>query len=153
MFSKYFVSSSPVYLDIEDDAAVAQWGNGWRMPSEAEILELIDKTTRSLAYMHGVRGIRLTGPSGKSIFMPTASEMSKDEISTYGFIGLDSFVFWRHFNAGSYWSNCLYPESMESKHSYCLSLSVELLDQTEKGAKMEFNTRVTGLPIRAVHDK
>ena len=32
-------------------------------------------------------------------------------------------------------------------------LSVELLDQTEKGAKMEFNTRVTGLPIRAVHDK
>lgn len=32
-------------------------------------------------------------------------------------------------------------------------LSVELLDQTDNGAKMEFKTRVTGLPIRAVHDK
>ncbi len=32
-------------------------------------------------------------------------------------------------------------------------LSVELLDQTDNGAKMEFKNRVTGLPIRAVHDK
>lgn len=51
------------------------------------------------------------------------------------------------------WMALLFSACTQKETADTSVLSVELLDQTEKGAKMEFNTRVTGLPIRAVHDK
>lgn len=51
------------------------------------------------------------------------------------------------------WMALLFSACTQKETADTSALSVELLDQTEKGAKMEFNTRVTGLPIRAVHDK
>lgn len=51
------------------------------------------------------------------------------------------------------WMVLLFSACTQKETADTSVLSVELLDQTEKGAKMEFTTRVTGLPIRAVHDK
>ena len=153
VFSKYLVSSSPVYLSIEDDAAAEQWGNGWRMPSDVEIQELVDNTARSLVYMHGLRGIRLTGPSGKSIFMPTAGGMEGQDIYQYGFHGLDDFIYWRHFNVGTYWSNRLSPKNMYSRYGYTLVLAIEELSSASKGAMLSDENRVHGFPVRAVHNK
>ena len=61
------------YVDIgtdikgtEYDVAHVKWGGTWRMPSEKEVFELINKCTWD--WTDG--GYKITGPSGKSIFLP-----------------------------------------------------------------------------------
>ena len=55
------------------DIAAMNWGRGWRMPTSEEFQELIDKCTWKMVNKRGeVPGYRVTGPSGKSIFLPFA---------------------------------------------------------------------------------
>jgi len=50
------------------DAATVNWGNGWRMPTYDEMLELINK-----CYWEPIKdGVKITGPSGNSIVLPDA---------------------------------------------------------------------------------
>ena len=58
------------------DAATANWGGDWRMPTKAEIQELIDKCTWTWTTQNGVNGYKVTGPSGASIFLPAAGYFS-----------------------------------------------------------------------------
>ena len=74
------------------DAARANWGGSWRMPTDEEMQELIDKCTWTWTTQNGVKGCNVKGPSGNSIFLPAAGHR-------YG--------SWLH-NAGSgglYWSS------------------------------------------------
>lgn len=54
------------------DAAAANWGSGWRMPTYKEFQELKEKCRWTLTTLNGRRGYRVTGPNGKSIFLPMA---------------------------------------------------------------------------------
>lgn len=54
------------------DAATVAWGPGWRMPASSELKELIDSCTWTFTTSGGVKGYRVTGPSGQSIFLPAA---------------------------------------------------------------------------------
>lgn len=46
-FSKYGTIDNKRFLDSEDDAATANWGTSWKLPSESQFQELIDNTTFS----------------------------------------------------------------------------------------------------------
>ena len=60
-------------LEPSDDAAVKQWGGRWRMPTKAEMNELLDNCRLSMTKQNGVYGYRLTSKiNGKSIFLPAA---------------------------------------------------------------------------------
>ena len=61
-------------LDLEDDAAYVNMGPSWRMPSEAQQVELFQKCTWQWKTMNGVNGRLITGPNGNSIFLPAAGE-------------------------------------------------------------------------------
>ncbi|MBQ7460924.1 MAG: hypothetical protein IJS63_01530 [Bacteroidaceae bacterium] len=64
-------------LEPKDDAATANWGNGWQMPSLAQLQELFDKeyTTATWTTQSGVNGRLITSKgNGKSIFLPAAGE-------------------------------------------------------------------------------
>ena len=54
------------------DAARANWGGTWRLPTKAEFQELIDKCTWTWTTQGGHNGYRVTGPNGNSIFLPAA---------------------------------------------------------------------------------
>lgn len=54
------------------DAARANWGGTWRLPTKAEMQELIDKCTWTWTTQGGEEGRKVTGPSGRSIFLPAA---------------------------------------------------------------------------------
>lgn len=59
-------------LEPCDDAATANWGSDWRMPTEAEWKELLDNTQKVRYYYTGPGGTNgwlFTGPNGKSIFI------------------------------------------------------------------------------------
>ena len=50
------------------DAATKMLGDGWRMPTRAEIIELIYKCTWEKTSLNGVNGLRATAANGQSIF-------------------------------------------------------------------------------------
>ena len=54
------------------DAARANWGGTWRMPTKAEFDELLSKCTWKWTSRGGNNGYNVTGPNGNSIFLPAA---------------------------------------------------------------------------------
>ena len=54
------------------DAATANWGEGWRMPTKEELEELVDKCDWQWTTQRGHNGCDVTGPNGNSIFLPAA---------------------------------------------------------------------------------
>ena len=66
------------YIDSEGnltsqyDAATANWGGDWRMPTYDELNELRNRCTWTWTTQNGVNGYNVEGPSGASIFLPAA---------------------------------------------------------------------------------
>ena len=85
-------------LDLEDDAATANWGGAWRMPTDAEMTELREKCTWTWTTQNGVNGYKVVGPNGNSIFLPAAGYMLEGALYYVG-------------SRGFYWSSSLYPDS------------------------------------------
>ena len=98
--TKYCTSSSDgtvdnmTVLDLEDDAARANWGGTWRMPTYDEYKELVDKCTTTWTSLNGVQGRKVTGPSGNSIFLPAAGYRNDSSLYDAG-------------SYGNYWSSSL----------------------------------------------
>ncbi len=61
------IAGNPKY-----DAARASWGSTWRLPTDKEIDELINKCKWSWTTQGGHKGYKITGPNGNSIFLPAA---------------------------------------------------------------------------------
>lgn len=71
-FTKYTTKGAT--LDLVDDAAHANMGGDWHIPSPTQIRELIDNTKKSFIILVGVKGMKFTSKkdSSKSIFIPAA---------------------------------------------------------------------------------
>jgi hypothetical protein len=52
------------------DAATANWGAPWRMPTREELKELIDNCTFTWTTQNGTTGRLATGKNGNTIFFP-----------------------------------------------------------------------------------
>lgn len=52
------------------DVATVKKGQGWRIPTYDEALELIYNCNWEQEIINGVKGAKVTGPNGKSIFIP-----------------------------------------------------------------------------------
>ena len=61
------ISGNPQY-----DAATANWGGDWRMPTYSEQEELLNNCTWTWTTQNGVNGYNVKGPNGNSIFLPAA---------------------------------------------------------------------------------
>ena len=78
-------------LEPTDDAATANWGSGWQMPSYAQFNELINSsyTTTTWTTLNGKYGRKISSKSnGNSIFLPAAGyryDASLDNAGSYGF--------------------------------------------------------------------
>ncbi len=59
-------------LEAADDAATVNWGEGWRMPTKAEMNELLNSCNHTYIKRNGMNGRLFTGPNGNSIFIPSA---------------------------------------------------------------------------------
>lgn len=65
-------------LSAEDDAATANWGNNWRMPTENDYEELRENTISAWENRNGVNGRVFTAENGNSIFLPAAGAYGSD---------------------------------------------------------------------------
>ncbi len=88
--SKYFggKKNPHVVLNIEDDAAHVNWGGDWRMPTDDEWKELIDKCKCVPTKVEGVRGMQVTGPNGNSIFIPKTGNRAESYVRDVNSQGL-----------------------------------------------------------------
>ena len=67
-----FIGDNKTVLDAADDAATANLGSPWRMPTEVDIKELRDNCTWTRTTQDGVSGYQVDGPNGNAIFLPAA---------------------------------------------------------------------------------
>lgn len=70
-------------LRSEDDAARANMGGDWRIPTQAEFKELLDNTNKEWTQVNGVNGYKFTSKKDTSnyIFIPATERYSN--VSTY----------------------------------------------------------------------
>ena len=98
------------YIDSEGnltpkyDAARANWGGNWRMPTKTEMQELKDRCTWTWTTQNGVNGYKVTGPNGNSIFLPATGYRYGSSLYVAG-----SF--------GSYWSSTPYENDAYDAYS------------------------------------
>jgi len=73
----------------EDDAATANWGEDWRMPTRSEWQELFENTTGTwITTQNGVVGCIFTASNGNSIFLPAAGRSwggENNDLNIYGY--------------------------------------------------------------------
>ena len=67
-------------LDLVDDAAYVNWGGPWRMPTKAEQDELREKCKWEWSNLNGVKGYKVIGPNGNSIFLPAVGVMTEQGV-------------------------------------------------------------------------
>ena len=122
-------------LDPEDDAAYVNWGSKWRMPTLEQFQELLDKCDWQWTKRNGVNGQLVTGPNGKSIFLPAAGGRTN-----------------RLYNdgiCGYYWSRTLCSpdilriEAADQNHAYILFVD-------DWRSEVWYDVRYDGQAVRAV---
>lgn len=116
-------------LEPEDDAATANWGSDWKMPTLLQLEELIEKCIIAETTVNNVACYLVTGPNGESIILPKA--------------GYKNAKLWRN-TISLYWSSTRHSSSNEKSSQYARVL--RLADDVTIGT----NLRYYGYNIRPV---
>ena len=98
-YSSYGAVDGKIKLDDEDDVAQVQWGNGWRMPTKADLKELVDYCTITSTSLNGVQGQLVTGPNSNTIFLPYNGQWDEG-----GLVHRSSVFLWASETEGDYYA-------------------------------------------------
>lgn len=126
--------------NTEYDAAHVLWGDGWRMPTMAEMQELIDNCT----WTADTYGYKVVGPNGNSIYLPASGMM------TYKGAPRSSY------NPGYYW--CSDADMRTNSQGQPMKTTAGALRFTRGGGnvigspQVTYASRAAGVQIRPVHD-
>lgn len=118
------------------DAATANWGGTWRMPTSAEMEELIAYCSWEWTSKYDVKGVLVTGPNGNSIFLPAAGYRTTTVTNDIG-------------KCGYYWSSTPYDNPMPIPAYYDNYFAVDLYFHSGQ-RDVGNGYRNNGLPIRPV---
>ena len=117
--------------ETDRDAATVILGKEYRTPTLDQIKELLKECKWKRTTQNGVKGMKVTGPNGNSIFFPAS-----------GYRGISSSTLKKVGSGGSYWSAS--PYSSNDGHN---------LGFTSKGWDWFIDDRAFGYPVRAVAEK
>ena len=112
------------------DAATANWGTDWQMPTDQQLQELMDNCSYTWTTLDGVEGAKVTGGNGRSIFLP-ASGYRSNGIGSLCYVG--SYGYYR--SASAYSSGSGHYLYFDSSYWSCSS------------------SRAGGFPVRAVAEE
>lgn len=111
----------------EDDAATANWGDGWCMPTVDQWMELDQNTTCILVTQNGVNGTLFIGFNGNRLFLPAAGFRKRELVE---------------LNDVQYWSNSL---NIPDPNPDLTCSYAWIYSYSQGGGK-----RVYGRPVRSV---
>ena len=119
-------------LESSDDAVIFYWNRPWRTPTQADWQELLDECDWSWVVDRSadpvIRGYKVVGPNGNSIFLPVAGH-------------LDSNMRLNRESFGYYWSATLNADAPSCAFYLHIGLSYHSVDYAE---------RYLGFSLRAV---
>ncbi len=92
----------------EDDAATANWGSGWRMPTKEEWQELLNNTTVTWTTQNGVSGRLFTASNGNSLFLPAAGTHGAPGFNNLHYVGISA----------DYWSRSIHSNQIDAWGHY-----------------------------------
>jgi hypothetical protein len=122
--SGYGIVDNKITLESEDDVASVNWGGTWRMPTYEELYELVKKCTWESNTQNGVKGYKVIGRNGNSIFIPIETIVNQYSVT--------------------YWSSSIYkPNVSYPQYAQCLSFWRGYAD-------VSYQLRCNGNSIRAV---
>ena len=122
------------------DVAWVKWGHQWAIPTKDQADELVRECTWTWMKYNGANGFAVTGPNGKSLFLPAAGEH---------YTGLDSSQ--KNVNEViSVGEKALYWTSELSKE---YSASAYILSFVQKKAEVDTEWRSSGFSVRPVRVK
>ena len=128
-------------LEAGDDAATANWGEDWRIPSDVEFSELLDAryTNVTNETRNGIYGIVVTSTkNGNSIFLPAAGYYYHDDLKDVG-------------SSGGYWTNKLSTGSTRSLIDNSDGSDKAIIAVIKDGGiSIDVETRFQGFSIRPV---
>ncbi|MBO5720165.1 MAG: hypothetical protein J6R61_01350 [Bacteroidales bacterium] len=128
--SQYGTVDNKTILDIEDDAARANWGGTWRMPTEAEIEEMEENCIFTKTTLNGVNGWTITSEiNGNSIFVPVNGHYE------------DGNLKHEEYNFASTWSSSYYDYGNYRATTFRIASHY---------LSASFEYRHKGYPVRAV---
>ena len=131
--STYGISIDDISGNVQYDAATANWGVPWRMPTNNEINELITSCMWTWTTCNGVNGYNVTSKTNhKSIFIPAA-----------GF--REGFDLLYVLSCGYFWGSTPCENDNESYSVICRNMLYE-------AAYMTSFLRYCGLSVRPVTD-
>ena len=126
----YKTSMGDIAGNAAYDAARANWGGTWRLPTEAECEELVNQCTWTWTTQGGHNGCRVTGKNGNSIFLPAAGYRCG---SSLGYVG----------ECGFFWSSA--PNESNTENAYYLYFNAS-------SHGVDWNYRDNGKPVRPVSE-
>ena len=127
--SEYGAVDNLTVLQPGDDAATAQWGSGWQIPTKAQWEELILNTTNIWTTKNGVNGRLFTSSNGGSLFLPAAGCHHGNGVHDTPYHGY-------------YWSSSLYTDDSEYAWEFYFNSNSYMV---------KYFFRIEGFPVRAVH--
>lgn len=115
-------------LSLSEDAARANLGASWRMPTDAEFQELYDNCTVVWTTLNGVSGRLFTSNvNGNTLFFPAAGYCNGTSLNDSG-------------SSGGYWSS-----------TYSSATAARSLDFSSSSIDPQYlSSRRYGFPVRAV---
>ncbi len=127
-YDSYGTIDNKTVLDLADDAARANRGGAWRMPTYEEWQELINNCTWTWTTLNDINGFEVKGSNGNAIFLPAAGYRNLGDLDNAG-------------SRGYYWSSSLGTSySYEAWNAFFNSDNIGGID----------NNRYYGLSVRAV---
>ena len=126
-----FIGDNKTTLEAADDAATANLGSPWYMPTGDEIQELLDNCTWTWTTQDGVKGYEVKSKkNGNSIFLPAAGRRTVSELKDAG-------------SEGDYWSSSLRSAYLSSEYARDLYFDADL-------HKWDSDFRYSGCTVRPV---
>ena len=109
--TKYNATDGLTTLEAVDDAAVANWGGSWRMPTTADFQALRAAVNATWTQVNNVYGMLFTDKidSSKTLFFPAAGSCYNGIVGDVG-------------DEGDYWSRSL--DTDGSRYAYSLYLDI-----------------------------
>ena len=120
--------------------AWVKWGHQWAIPTKDQADELVRECTWTWMKYNGANGFAVTGPNGKSLFLPAAGEhytgldSSQKDVNEVISVGEQAW----------YWTSELNKE---------YSASAYILSFVQKKAEVDTEWRINGISVRPVRVK